>query len=56
VVSSMEVIQGVVAPTLQVELPMALAMTCNSDSSVGEECQKVDLDTTVREDASSLDL
>jgi hypothetical protein len=31
-------------------------MTSNPDSAVGEECQMVDLDTTVGEGARSLDL
>jgi hypothetical protein len=39
-----------------VELPTALAMTSNPDPSVGEECQKSNLNMVVGEDARSLDL
>jgi hypothetical protein len=55
-VSSPEVIQRVVTPSLQVELPTASATASTPDPSVGEECWKVDLDTAVGEDARSLDL
>jgi hypothetical protein len=43
-------------PILQVELPMALVMASIPGPSVGEECQKADLDTAVGEDARSLNL
>jgi hypothetical protein len=54
--SSTEAIQRVVAPALQVELPMASATTSNSDMFVGEECRKADVDTAMGEDARSLEL
>jgi hypothetical protein len=41
-------------PALQVELPTTSA-TSNLDPSVGEECQKADLDMAVGENARSLD-
>jgi hypothetical protein len=56
VVSSTEAIQRVVAPALHVELPMTSVMASTSDPSMGDECQKADLDTVVGEDARSLDL
>jgi hypothetical protein len=43
-VSSTEAIQRVTMPALQVELPTASATASTPDPSVGEECQKVDLD------------
>jgi hypothetical protein len=46
---------AVVAPTLQVEFPMAIAAS-SPDPSMGKECLQADLDTTVGDDASSLDL
>jgi hypothetical protein len=46
-VSCTEAIQRMVVPALQVELPMTFVMTSNPDPSVGDECHKVDLDTTV---------
>jgi hypothetical protein len=52
----MEVIQRAAAPALQVELPTASAMASTPDPSMGEECQRADLDTAVEEDARSLDL
>jgi hypothetical protein len=55
-VSSTEAIQRAVTPTLQVELPTASAMTSTPNPSVGEECQKADLDTAMGENAISLDL
>jgi hypothetical protein len=45
--SSMEAIQRVVAPTLQVEIPMASASASTPNTSKGEECFQVDLDTAV---------
>jgi hypothetical protein len=53
-VSSMEAFQRAAAPALQVELPMASVMTSNPDPSVGEECWKTDLDTTVGDGDRSL--
>jgi hypothetical protein len=53
---STEVIQRVVSPALQVELPTASMMASTPDLPVGEECRKADLDTTVGEDVRSLDL
>jgi hypothetical protein len=53
-VYSTEVIQRVVVPALQLELPMTVAS--NPDPSVGKECRKADLDTTVGEDVRCLDL
>jgi hypothetical protein len=44
------------APALQVELPTASVIASNPDPSVGEECQKADLDTAMGEDAKSLDI
>jgi hypothetical protein len=55
-VSSTKAIQRVVTPALQVELPTALVTGSNPFPSVGEECQKADLDTARGEDARSLDL
>jgi hypothetical protein len=46
----------VAAPILQMELPTASTMASNPDPSVGEECQKADLDTTVGENTRNLDL
>jgi hypothetical protein len=40
-------IQRTAAPALQVQLPMVLVMANTPNLSVGEECQKVDLDTAV---------
>jgi hypothetical protein len=54
-VSSTEAIQRAVAPALQVELPTASTMASTPDPSMGEECQKADLDMVVWEDARSLD-
>jgi hypothetical protein len=54
--SSMEVIQRAVPPALLVELLMALVTAGTPNPSVGEECQKANLDTTVGEDARILDL
>jgi hypothetical protein len=54
-VSSTEVIQRAVVPTLQVEFPMAVVTVCNLDPSVGEECRNADLDTT-GEGSRSMDL
>jgi hypothetical protein len=56
VVSSTEAIQREATPTLQVELHMVSMTTSTPDPSVGEECRKADLDTTVGEDARSLHL
>jgi hypothetical protein len=56
VAASTEAFQRAPAPTLQVELPTASAMTSNLDPTVGEECRKVDLDTVVWEGTRSLDL
>jgi hypothetical protein len=53
--SSTEAIQRVVAPALQVEIPMAAMLASSPDPSVGEEVLQADLDTTVGVDASSLD-
>jgi hypothetical protein len=55
-VSSTEAIQRESTPVLQVELPTVSTMASSPDLSVGEECRKADLDTTVGEDAKSLDL
>jgi hypothetical protein len=41
---------------LQVELPTVSMTVSNPELSIGKECQKIDLDTTAGEDASSLDL
>jgi hypothetical protein len=53
--SSTEEIQRVVAPALQVEIPMAAMLASSPDPSVGEEVLQADLDTAVGVDASSLD-
>jgi hypothetical protein len=53
--SSTEEIQRVVAPALQVEIPMAAMLASSHDPSVGEEVLQADLDTAVGVDASSLD-
>jgi hypothetical protein len=53
-VSSTAAIQRAAAPALQVELLMASAMASTLDPSVGEECQKADLDMAVGEYARSL--
>jgi hypothetical protein len=54
-VSSTEVIQRVVAPALQEEIPMMAALASSPDLSVGEEGLQADLDMAVGADASSLD-
>jgi hypothetical protein len=51
----MEAIQRAAVPVLLVELPMTLVIDNNLDPFV-EECQKADLDTTMRKDTKSLDL
>jgi hypothetical protein len=53
---STEEIQRAVVTALQVELSTTSAMASNPDPSVGQECQKANLDTTVGKDAKSLDL
>jgi hypothetical protein len=55
-VSSTKAIQRASTPALQVELPTASVTASNADPSMGEECQKADLNTAVGEDAKSLDL
>jgi hypothetical protein len=42
-VSSTEVIQRAAATALQVKIPIASAMASTPNPSVGEECQKADL-------------
>jgi hypothetical protein len=54
VVSSTEAIQRAVAPTLQVEIPMASTSASTPNPSM-EECFQADLDTAVGVGASSLD-
>jgi hypothetical protein len=54
-VSSTKAIQRSAAPAIQVELPTASVMASTPDLSVGEECQKADLDMVVGEDTISLD-
>jgi hypothetical protein len=44
-----------VAPTLQVEIPMAVVAASSPDPSVGEEGLQANLDTAAGADASSLD-
>jgi hypothetical protein len=53
--SSMETIQRVAVPVLQVEIPMAVVVASSPDLFVGEEGLQADLDTTIGADASSLD-
>jgi hypothetical protein len=55
-VSSTEVIQRAVAPTLQMEPPTVLMADSNSDPSVAEECQKAGLDMAMGEDVRNLDM
>jgi hypothetical protein len=55
-VPSMEAFQRAVAPALQAELPTMLAMTSNPNPSMGEECRKADLDTTMWEGVRNMDL
>jgi hypothetical protein len=45
--SSMKAFQRVAAPTLQMEIPMALATASKPDPAMGEECRKTNMDTTV---------
>jgi hypothetical protein len=45
-----------VVPTPQVEIPIASVMANTLNPSMGEECRKADLDTTLGEDARSRDL
>jgi hypothetical protein len=52
----MEVIQRAATHALQVDIPMASTTASTRDPSVGEDCQKAGLDTTVGVDARSLDL
>jgi hypothetical protein len=56
VVSSTEAIRRAAAPALPVELPMVSATASTPNPSVGEECWMADLDTTMGEDAKSLNL
>jgi hypothetical protein len=46
-VSSTEAIGRAATSALQVDLPMASATSSNPDPTVGEECQKTNLDTAV---------
>jgi hypothetical protein len=46
-VSSTEAIGRAAASALQVDLPMVSATASNPDPTVGEECQKTNLDTAV---------
>jgi hypothetical protein len=53
---SIEAFRRVMAPALQVELPMASVTASNPDPAVGEECRKANLDMAVGEGARSMDL
>jgi hypothetical protein len=54
--SSTEAFQRAVMPALLVKLSTTSAIASNPDPAVGEECQKIDLDTAVGEGAKSMDL
>jgi hypothetical protein len=55
-VSSTDAFQRAATSALQVDLPTASTTASNPDLYVGEECRKVDLDTTVGKGTRSLDL
>jgi hypothetical protein len=55
-VSSTEAFQRAATPSLQVELPMAMATASNPDLAVEEECRKTDIDTAVGEGTRRMDL
>jgi hypothetical protein len=54
-VLSVEAFQRAATSALQVDLPTASMIASNSDLTVGEECWKTDLNTTMGEGARSLD-